>query len=825
MKKNKRFNKLLVLTTGMTGLIVGFNAINNTYSTSVFNELKAAEDLRSFPSNDGMMASSAISYNLDNSINIKGVIPKAINGRAVTQSGKNDIFVLTEQGYSFIDGYTGKVNWSHQMSQEVINGTVSVIYSNEFNVYIILSHHGGNYNFYYANSDTKQAGLIQGATYANSRVGYDFSTIVNGDGSGDVKLLLYYRGNTNGLNFLNDVPMQEITVKSNMTATVAKVNFSDDDIAHHPQHSADNRDRYMIGAQAFNHINIAGKNRADSGVTTYWYYPHLFEGIIYMSNKSARGGDLSKAELVGWSRPLLNQYFGSSGSTPEEIFNNLRKNPANQAFTAVDAGGYVSVLATNIFLLGDKFYYFNAEARDDNWSSGNGTLIHNKQQPGSPVNTIISITSSNYNGPKAEPNNPKTYQKVYTLIDKFGISYQIIAKAGREDQAISKKMVEEIFKPEVKDTNAWNGIGKKSETFVIPNKNTIINGAVSSSTSNNVYAFSTGKEKLWVSKTTNSSSYTWAYVSLPYSIKITKQKFSYKELLGDDVELESNRVEPFDDPEVIKQKMLGEWGNVIFQNYDQFDPDFKASAEIKIEGKIDYSVKEWIDFTFRVVVKGVETNEAFNIRIDGFGVKDNGGDQNGESSTDKDEKPAWLWGVIGGGIALAIIILAIIIFAIKNKKKNKEKNELTKKLNTKHEPKALGHRPGLGGNQGPGSRLGPNGHKVPNGRPGPMGPNGRPGPQGPHSRPGPQGPHGRSGLAGPNGRPGAQGPNGRPGPMGAGGPSGPASNLGKNNGGTMPGARAGNGAQKPGMNRPSSQIPPKININTPPKSLAPKKMG
>ena len=38
-----------------------------------------------------------------------------------------------------------------------------------------------------------------------------------------------------------------------------------------------------------------------------------------------------------------------------------------------------------------------------------------------------------------------------------------------------------------------------------------------------------------------------------------------------------------------------------------------------------------------------------------------------------------------------------------------------------------------------------------------------------------------------------------------------------------PGARPGVGAQRPGMNRPNTPPPPKVEINAPPKSLAPKR--
>lgn len=41
--------------------------------------------------------------------------------------------------------------------------------------------------------------------------------------------------------------------------------------------------------------------------------------------------------------------------------------------------------------------------------------------------------------------------------------------------------------------------------------------------------------------------------------------------------------------------------------------------------------------------------------------------------------------------------------------------------------------------------------------------------------------------------------------------------------GPVPISRPGNSAQKPGMNRPSTPLPPKIEVNAPPRSLAPKK--
>ncbi len=83
----------------------------------------------------------------------------------------------------------------------------------------------------------------------------------------------------------------------------------------------------------------------------------------------------------------------------------------------------------------------------------------------------------------------------------------------------------------------------------------------------------------------------------------------------------------------------------------------------------------------------------------------------------------------------------------------------------------------------------------------------------PHSVPQTQRP--MNGSAVPNGRPGPQGSNVIP--------NSAVSPNAKPGTPATPGARPGAGAQRPGMQKPASPPPPKVNVNAPPKSLAPKR--
>ncbi len=81
----------------------------------------------------------------------------------------------------------------------------------------------------------------------------------------------------------------------------------------------------------------------------------------------------------------------------------------------------------------------------------------------------------------------------------------------------------------------------------------------------------------------------------------------------------------------------------------------------------------------------------------------------------------------------------------------------------------------------------------------------------PHSNSG-TAPRPMNGLAGSVGPKGPVSPNVKPGTPGA-KPGTPAT----------PGARPGAGAQRPGMQKPGTPPPPKVTVNAPPKSLAPKR--
>ena len=88
----------------------------------------------------------------------------------------------------------------------------------------------------------------------------------------------------------------------------------------------------------------------------------------------------------------------------------------------------------------------------------------------------------------------------------------------------------------------------------------------------------------------------------------------------------------------------------------------------------------------------------------------------------------------------------------------------------------------------------------------------------PHSNSG-TAPRPMNGPAGPNGPKGPVGSNVKPGTPGA-KPGIPQAKPGTP---SVPGARPGVAAQRPGMQKPASPPPPKVTVNAPPKSLAPKR--
>ncbi len=148
---------------------------------------------------------------------------------------------------------------------------------------------------------------------------------------------------------------------------------------------------------------------------------------------------------------------------------------------------------------------------------------------------------------------------------------------------------------------------------------------------------------------------------------------------------------------------------------------------------------------------------------------------------------------VGGGAAVVAVIVIIAVI-MKNKKKNDDVNAKLNKLLSKQSapPRGL-----PGGKQAP--MLG-----------GPTA-NQRPAP-GSGGLPRNQAPGGMQGRPGPGGMPRGPVP-GQGNSMNSMQPPRPAT----------PGARPGAGAQKPGMQKVAPPPPPKIEVNAPPRSLAPKK--
>lgn len=132
--------------------------------------------------------------------------------------------------------------------------------------------------------------------------------------------------------------------------------------------------------------------------------------------------------------------------------------------------------------------------------------------------------------------------------------------------------------------------------------------------------------------------------------------------------------------------------------------------------------------------------------------------------TEDSGMPAYVWGIVGGigGLVLIGVIVAVIL--ILKKKKDQQAKASAKKMNV--------------------SRA--NAPRLTGGGP-------TPGPQGPRPVNAPAGPGNR---LGPGPRPGA-----------------PASPI----------ARPGASPQRPGVQRPSAPVPPKVTVNAPNKSLAPKR--
>ncbi len=178
-----------------------------------------------------------------------------------------------------------------------------------------------------------------------------------------------------------------------------------------------------------------------------------------------------------------------------------------------------------------------------------------------------------------------------------------------------------------------------------------------------------------------------------------------------------------------------------------------------------------------------------DVPIDPNNPNNSGGSTN--QSNDDGGIPSYVWYIVAGVGALVVIGIIVAIILI-SKKKKEQQRMAAKKMNV-----ARPNTPRLGG----GNALphsGPQGQRPMNG---PVGPNGRPGPQGQRPMNGPN--PGPNGPVGPNAKPGM--PQAKPGAP------------------VVPGARPGVGAQRPGMQKPTAPPPPKVTVNAPPKSLAPKR--
>ncbi len=153
---------------------------------------------------------------------------------------------------------------------------------------------------------------------------------------------------------------------------------------------------------------------------------------------------------------------------------------------------------------------------------------------------------------------------------------------------------------------------------------------------------------------------------------------------------------------------------------------------------------------------------------------------NNNQSVETSGMPSYIWYIVAG-VAVVLIIVVIVIILMKKKKAEQQKLAASKRMNV-----ARPNPPRLSG----ANSLA-------------------------HSRP--QGPRPMNGPAGPNSRPRPQ----APAPMGPG--TRPGMPQAKPSGPPPPTPRPGAGAQRPGMQKPAPPPPPKVEINAPPKSLAPKK--
>lgn len=129
--------------------------------------------------------------------------------------------------------------------------------------------------------------------------------------------------------------------------------------------------------------------------------------------------------------------------------------------------------------------------------------------------------------------------------------------------------------------------------------------------------------------------------------------------------------------------------------------------------------------------------------------------------------PSYVWGIVGGVGGVVLIGAIVAVLLILKKKKEQQAKASAKKMNA-----SRANAPRLTGGNALPPASGPQGNRPINSPPG-LG-----------NRPGP------------SARPGA-----------------PASPM----------ARPGASPQRPGMQKPSTPVPPKVNVNAPPKSLAPKR--
>ncbi len=794
--KKKKLLKLSTALLATTSLAYGvaYGIINsNSMSNSV--NLESNNTAAKANNSNGMLDSSIASYDDNNSVMTNYQAIKH-NGMTIADNSNRHMLLATTTGYALIDTSTLGVVYNYTVNSETINGTRQIVFDEQTGLFYILSYYGGAYHFLYVNPQNNIGGELTGSI-ESSLDNYVMSKNAT-PGGALPSYLLYYRGELASNADINTVaPIKIVILNSDNSITAKNINIT-------KELNKEQR-RYIVSA------TLIDGYFANPSSTLYIEY--------YMPERS--GGALSS--VWAWSEGHFSDDGVNAELTNETWYNNV--NPAG--YDTSDSNIMNTMLKCNPLNQAKNFAITNniGNYKKSYWiafnSSTGAKLIslaitigggQNDQQVKREYisttigETVESITSSYYNGVQPNNSNSQKQQNGFSRNNVFlckkevngATTNSVISILGSEGpySTTNTSDIKTALNQSSFDNARYGGLIKK--TIITSNDNGSayrsskaspieFGNFYSSHDGNTELSFSSTSKQAWAVALPNHGYGSWAYSIFPQSIRVIKPQFNSADFVSnEDITMDED---PFNDNNTLKQKIIGEWKTKIFVDASKY-PKISTS-----------------DITTFNVVRDTENNK-LNISMQ-FTVAGNKSNQIDFTINFKKQEESnwWIWAAVGGGVALLIILIIIgVVLHIKNRKKQDDLSRQIKRLVAKQttpQNKILGGPSQAKGGIPPNGKIPPNG-PMPGHMGGPMnGPIGAP-------------------MGGPKAPPVPGMGNPKP-PMGQGpvpGPVGPPPPPPKP---PVPGARAGSGAQRPGTSTPPPPPPPKIEINAPPKSLAPKR--